>query len=349
MFGIFKKITINSENQKPEVNYHLLNNSVVVNYLGKTATIANSDERYNKIIELIRNNELGGIPEIVETERQFLKSGFSYNEGILYHEEQPIPPELNERILTYKNLGLPYDSLLKFWENLKQNPSYNARQQLFKFLTHNGHPLTEDGCFIAYRGVTEDFKDKHTGKYDNSVGSVCEMNRQLVDDNPNNTCSTGLHVACFEYAKDFGEKMVVVKVNPRDVVAVPTDYNGTKMRVCKFEVVAVGQEMRTEALWNHISNTDTFADTETSDFEIENQDRPFSLVSPEGSVGFLSDFITYQSIGFNNQLRMVGLNEQLTTKPDCEPEKQNKLCRVCFEAVDSFYNFCPHCGIDFEK
>jgi len=140
---------------------------------------------------------------------------------------------------------------LRFWENLKQNPSYNARLMLFNFLSHNGHPLTEDGCFIAYRGVTEDFKDKHTRKFDNSVGAICEMPRELVDDNPNNTCSAGLHVACYDYAKGFGEKLVEVKVNPKDVVCVPVDYNGTKMRTCRFEVVAVGEKLREEVLYGH--------------------------------------------------------------------------------------------------
>lgn len=39
-----------------------------------------------------------------------------------------------------------------------------------------------------------------------------------------------------------------VKVNPADVVAVPTDYNGTKMRTCRFEVVAECANIRTEVL-----------------------------------------------------------------------------------------------------
>ncbi len=108
---------------------------------------------------------------------------------------------------------------------------------LYRFLEHNGHPLTEDGCFIAYRGVTDDFRDCRTRSIDNSVGSVVEMPREQVDDNPNNTCSYGLHVACFNYAEGFGPKLIEVKVNPKDVVCVPEDYEGTKMRVCRYEVV----------------------------------------------------------------------------------------------------------------
>lgn len=232
--------------KKTEVNFLILGNSMVLNYEGKTVTLPKDDGRYAKALQAIKEDRLTDIPGLVEIERSFNGSGIELKDGILHAEGAPIPTELNARILDFKAQGLPYAPLLKFWENLKKNPSFNARQMLFKFLEHNGVPLTKDGFFIAYRGVSQDFKDKHTGKFDNKPGSICEMARELVDDNPNNTCSTGLHVACFDYAKGFGERTVEVKVNPADVVAVPTDYNGTKMRVCRFEVVQECIAMRTE-------------------------------------------------------------------------------------------------------
>ena len=239
----YKSIELVQETEQKEnkmktvVNYHLLNNSLVLNYGGKTLSISNDDPRYAKVIDCIRNNTLEAIPGIVEVERAFAGTGLELRDGLLCEGEVPFPIELSDRILKHKDAGLPYGPLVKFWDNLKKNPSYNARMMMFKFLEHNGIPLTQDGCFIAYRGIREDFKDKRTGTFDNSPGSVCSMARELVDDNPNNTCSAGLHVACYGYAKDFGEKLVEVKVNPFDVVAVPTDYQGTKMRTCKFEVI----------------------------------------------------------------------------------------------------------------
>jgi hypothetical protein len=233
--GVFELLT---EEKKEEamINYHVLTNSIVLNYHGKTVQISNDDGRYSAVISAIKAGKLDDIPSIVEIERKFNGNGVELLDGLLHVNGTPLPSELSNRILAYKEQGLPYDSLLKFWDNLKQNPSFNSRNQLFKFLYHNGHPLTPDGHFIAYRGVSEDFKDMHTGKFDNKVGSVCEVNRSEVDDNPNNTCSFGLHVACYNYAKDFGKKLIEVSVNPKDVVAVPTDYNGTKMRVSRFKV-----------------------------------------------------------------------------------------------------------------
>lgn len=194
------------------------------------------------------------------------------NGQVVTPDGEALPIELNNRILEFKREGLPFTNLIKFWNNLKANPSYRSREQLFKFLEHNGHPLTEDGCFIAYRGVTSDFKDKHTGKFDNSPGAICEMPRTQVDDDPTRTCSAGLHVAAWEYASGFGETKIEVKVNPKDVVAVPVDYNGQKMRVCRFEVIQQCHDMRAdEALYGH-KNTfqeevEPFEDEEDQGYE----------------------------------------------------------------------------------
>ena len=246
---LFVRFESTEKKETNVVNYHLLNESIVLNYNGKTVVISKEDGRFVAVLQAIRDHNLDDIPAIVEIERGFEGSGLELRDGLLYENDVAIPTELNGRILKYKDAKLPYDSLLRFWDNLKKNPSFNARKMLFAFLENNGHPLTEDGCFIAYRGVGSDFKDKHTGTFDNNPGAVCEMNRDLVDDNPNHTCSSGLHVACFDYAKGFGERLVEVKVNPEDVVAVPTDYNGTKMRVCRFEVVQECANIRTELVY----------------------------------------------------------------------------------------------------
>jgi len=234
----------------PKINFMLLEGSVVLNYDGKTISIAKSDARYVGVDKALREKRFDLIPQLAEPERQFEGSGLELKGETLYElNGEALPQELYNRIFALKKEGHSIEPLLKFWDNLKQNPSFNSRQMLFKFLAHNGHPLTEDGCFIAYRGVREDFKDKHTGTIDNSVGAKPSMDRSLVDDNPNNTCSSGYHVACFDYAKGFGEQLVEVKVNPIDVVCVPIDYDGTKMRVCAYEVVALCKEILSEPLY----------------------------------------------------------------------------------------------------
>ncbi len=213
--------------------------SITLHYNGKTATIAKGDARFELFKLAISENRTADVIELADNELYFTKQGLKVQDGVLQLDGEDMPLELSQRILGYKEENLPITSLLAFWENLKKNPSFNSRAMLFKFLENKGHSLTEDGCFIGYRGVTSDLKDRHSGKFDNSPGSVCAVPRESVDDNPNNTCSYGLHVGGYEYAKDFGRggKLVLVKVNPADVVAVPNDYNGQKMRVCRFEVL----------------------------------------------------------------------------------------------------------------
>lgn len=290
------------------INYHVLDGSVVLNYDGKTKVISNDDARYNKVLASIRANTLEEIPAIVEIERGFNRDGIELVDGLLHANGTPMPSELSERILKFKEQELPFEPLLNFWDNLKKNPSFNARKMLFKFLEHNGHPLTSDGCFIAYRGVTDDFKDVHTGSFDNKVGSVCEMPRDAVDDNPNNTCSSGLHVACHSYAKGFGPKLIEVKVNPADVVAVPVDYNGTKMRTCRFEVVAEGENERTDHLYG-----------------VEAIERP--------EVDFETEESEEESCSNNGCDNGQGV--------ECDEHCQN-----CGEERSSFNNYCGECGSD---
>lgn len=289
------------------VNYNILNDSMVLSFNGKLVTIAKDDPRFDPILECIRTGRRDDIPAIADIEAGFHFDGIELRDGLLWEGETPLPSELSDKILKFKDLKLPFDGLFAFWENLKKNPSYNSRQALFKFLEHNGHTLTEDGCFIAYRGVTEEFKDKHTNSFDNKPGSVCEMARDLVDDNPNNTCSAGLHVACFDYAKGFGPKTVEVKVNPADVVCVPVDYNGTKMRTCKFEVLRECEKMRTDILEGHEVQDDHGScdvDSDGGEPEESDDDRRERLLD-EG------------------------------------------ICPACEVSVDTLdQNFCPNCGED---
>jgi hypothetical protein len=99
-------------------------------------------------------------------------------------------------------------------------------------------PITDDGCFLGYKGVTNDYKDVHSGRFDNSVGAINEMPRNKVCDDFRQGCSYGFHVGSLEYATRWGPKTVIVKVNPKDVVSVPEDSNWQKLRTAKYEVVA---------------------------------------------------------------------------------------------------------------
>ena len=112
-------------------------------------------------------------------------------------------------------------------------------------------PLTPEGNFLAYKGVNEDFTDKYSGKFDNSVGNVLEMRRNGVCDDANMGCSSGFHAGSYEYAKGYasgGGNLLVVEINPADVVSVPHDCNCQKLRTSKYKVVSVYETIERPAL-----------------------------------------------------------------------------------------------------
>ena len=129
-----------------------------------------------------------------------------------------------------------------FLNNLMENPNPASVQSLYDFLDQFDAPITEDGHFLAFKRVRDDYMDMHSGTMDNSPGNIVEMDRADVDADSSRTCSAGLHACATSYLGDFyadtaNGRILVLKINPRDVVAVPSDYNFAKMRVCRYEVI----------------------------------------------------------------------------------------------------------------
>jgi hypothetical protein len=119
------------------------------------------------------------------------------------------------------------------------NPSRRAVQELYSFLEHKAMPLTPDGNFLAYKGVREDYTDWYSGNFSNKVGETLEMVRNNVCDDAQVGCSHGFHAGSLDYAESFGNggQLMVVEIDPQDVVSVPNDCDCQKLRTCKYKVV----------------------------------------------------------------------------------------------------------------
>lgn len=163
---------------------------------------------------------------------------FRYTEDDLW---QTLHNSISSRIIAMAKADMNITPMLNFMENLLGNPSKQSVDELYMFLEATRLPITEDGYFIAYKLVRGDYKDIHSGEFDNSVGQYLSMPRNEVDDRRHNTCSTGFHFCSKEYLPHYGSttssKCVLVKINPEDVVSIPSDYNNAKGRCCAYEVV----------------------------------------------------------------------------------------------------------------
>lgn len=209
---------------------------------GRVYTVYSTDDCWNMILDLARKGQwqlVKAEADRIERLRKFVHGKLDVRDGAVFYNGRLLDNALTKRILRMRAEGFSIDPLVKFVENLYQNPSAHSVEQLYQFLEANDQPITEDGCFMAYKRVRNDYLDVYSSSISNHVGAVVEMKRNQVNDDPEQTCSFGLHVASLPYLKHYsGERLMAVKVNPRDVVSVPTDYENSKMRVCRYEVVA---------------------------------------------------------------------------------------------------------------
>lgn len=187
---------------------------------------------------------------------------------------EPIDPVLEDHIIRILDEGdkdNEWKALVAFINNLYSNTLDYVREQLFGWLnacsqgSEKGFTITSDGCFIGYKGCAN--RDGHpvsinsgfgivngeetTGRLDNSVGNIVEMPRNMVENDPNTACSTGLHVGTWDYASGFSQGYILtVKVNPRDVVSIPNDYNYQKLRCCRYEVLDITEKPHVQTTWS---------------------------------------------------------------------------------------------------
>jgi len=223
---------------------------------------------YRLIMENLHNaseEELVKLVDIETAVASFSDGRVEVKNGKVLYDGEQVHGAISKRILEFMSKGLPFEPLVKFLNNLMENPSMQSQQELYDFLEHQYLPITEDGHFLAYKAVRNDFMDKYAGKFRNKVGDVCEMTRAKVDDNRSVGCSQGLHAGALNYVAgygslDAGDKIVIVKINPKDVVSVPNDCNCEKLRTCRYEVVGEYQGELLKPLYKADFSEDDYED-----------------------------------------------------------------------------------------
>lgn len=225
---------------------------------------------YKMILEKLPTATSDELLEIVDIEKAvatFSDGLVDIKNGKVMYGGEEVHGSISKRILEFMSKGLPFQPLVNFLNNLMENPSYQSQKELYDFLEHEHLPITEDGHFLAYKAVRSDYKDKYAGRFDNSVGKVCQMVRAKVDDNRGRGCSEGLHAGALNYVASYGslesgDKIVIVKINPKDVVSVPTDCNCEKLRTCRYEVVGEYQGELLKPLYSANFTEDDYGDEE---------------------------------------------------------------------------------------
>lgn len=139
------------------------------------------------------------------------------------------------------------EALQKFMERAGKCNRRHTLEDLMRFMQRGDLPIADDGSIVIYKILKKrkladypgfDYVDCHSGNVPQKVGSYVYMDESLVDPNRSQDCSNGLHVARRGYLSGFsGDVVVIAKVNPEDVIAVP-QYDSNKMRVCGYHILA---------------------------------------------------------------------------------------------------------------
>lgn len=218
----------------------------------ETNIIENTHANWGAIVKAYKAKDYDQVIDLINVRRAIAtKSSGRFTvegESVLFNGE-PVHGFLFDRIISHLREGLDFDNLLKFADNLWQNPSNRARNYLFQFLADRNFTIDEDGYVLGWKGVRDDYYSvrgspirplkgtvNEHGQIYNGVGEVIQIDRGLINDEYEVACHTGLHVGTRAFARSFASRLMVVRFNPKDAVTVPN--SGEKLRVAEYEVVA---------------------------------------------------------------------------------------------------------------
>jgi hypothetical protein len=165
--------------------------------------------------------------------------------GTVKYNDEAMPECLVRRLMDMLSNDLPIQHLVNFYDRLAQNPSRRAVQELYTFLEHKNIPISPDGTLLMYKAITNGWMDKYTGTISNRIDAVPTMPRNGVCDDADRGCSKGYHAGSLEYVESFarnfgtegGDRIVLVEVDPADIVSIPKDCSCQKVRTCKYRVL----------------------------------------------------------------------------------------------------------------
>lgn len=216
---------------------------------GRTHVVPASSPNFNDLkVALRKNSDETSIKRILNIKAyvaQLSEGRADIVDGRLFFDGVPLAGVLADRVGQMFAEGFGVLPLLRFLNRVALNPRKDIAEELYPFLESGSLPITENGFVLAYKMVRSDFKDLYTGEMDNSPGSVPSMARyEDVDANRHNTCSQGLHFASLQYIESGayggnvnGNRLIMLEIDPADIVSIPTDYNRSKGRAWKYTVV----------------------------------------------------------------------------------------------------------------
>lgn len=252
--------------------YIVQGSNVTVVIDNKPHTIAKSHITYDKVVAALKQEEWDTVKNLIEPKKvvvSYGKGNITIDGDKIFWKGVEMHNALTRRMVQMIQEDAKINGLVAFMEKLMENPSKRAINELYGFLEKNALPFTPNGNFLAYKRVENDYLDVHSSTVLNKPAAymtedeikklpitgagkrkevtislneanqtVVSMDRQHVEDDQNKTCSDGLHFCSRDYLGHFGgSRIIIVEINPADVVSIPNDYNNSKGRCSKYTIV----------------------------------------------------------------------------------------------------------------
>ncbi len=220
--------------------------SVVFEDTGDTYTFYKEQTDLNEIIRLVNEDNYVAVRAMCNLTKMIVESNeCEMFETYMLIDESKVDYDFNEftkffEVIQkkYGNVKVSTETLKPLLLNILLNPFINCKQELYDYCSNLDFEFTTDGCILAYKVLRDDYTSFHPNLHGEHL--LHTFGKELVepdfDNDRTNVCSKGLHFCAKDYIRSYSSsgKVIIVKVNPRDIVAIPTDYNFKKGRCIKY-------------------------------------------------------------------------------------------------------------------
>jgi hypothetical protein len=241
---------------------------------------------YRDLVECVQSGDKEEFLRLIDGRtavENFTEGDFEVLEESLYYKGKTCHSSISDRVIKMMQEGFDYTPMFKFLERVYKNPSNRAINELFEFMAHYGLVITGDGYLYAYKGVhihkdgefkdslgrtikEGDYVDGYTGRaFRYNPGDVVEMPRNEVCDDFRVACGPGLHAGSPNYSLNWADTPVIVKIDPADVVSVPSCSDCQKLRACKIEIVSDFERVFDKVIEDYNENDFDYDEEDDSD------------------------------------------------------------------------------------
>ena len=247
---------ISEENHKEavvdsEIKYTVTSREISFVFQGTSFNIPKNNDNYSEIYQAVIENNHEVLDGLVTSQQKLTENIKSVVSTLNEDDASNIHIKIVDKTIYCNNKifkGLASMEFIKyvaenntrmisqfkrFMFNCSLNPSNASVEELYDFVVKNRLKVTPAGTILLYKWVNDKYHDCRTGNFNNTPGLTIKMDRKKVNPNRHETCSNGLHLCSYKYGK-FGDRLLLVELDPKNSVSIPSDYGQSKMRCCEY-------------------------------------------------------------------------------------------------------------------